>query len=161
MKVLVISDNHSEKNILTEVYDTVKPDAAIHLGDSEFPYDDPEMEKFLRVKGNTDRDDSYPETGLLEETGMFYTHGHLFGIKSDRNTLAEKALETGAKYALYGHSHVAKIEKVQGVYVINPGSITSSRNEYPESYLVIDTDTKIASYYSRKHKLMDEFNLGN
>ena len=42
MRVLVISDNHSEKNILTEVYETVKPDEAIHLGDSEFPYDDEE-----------------------------------------------------------------------------------------------------------------------
>lgn len=161
MRVLVISDNHRERNILTEVYDTVQPDAAIHLGDSEFPYNDQEMEKFLRVTGNTDKDGDYPTEGLLEETGMFYTHGHLHGIKSDREALADRAVEVGAKFALYGHSHVAKIEKLKGIYAINPGSITSSRNEYPESYLVIDTDTNIASYYSRKHKLMDEFNLNS
>ena len=161
MRVLVISDNHSEKNILTEVYETVKPDEAIHLGDSEFPYNDEEMQQFLRVTGNTDKDSAYPKEGLLEETSMFYTHGHLYGIKSDRNELAAKAEEVGAKYALYGHSHVAKIEKINGVYAINPGSISSSRNEYPESYLVIDTESKIASYYSRKHQLMDEFNLNN
>lgn len=161
MKVLVISDNHNEKNILTEVYETVKPDAAIHLGDSEFPYNDEEMTKFLRVRGNTDRDEDYPKEGMLEETGMFYTHGHLYGIKADRSTLTDRAAETGAKYALYGHSHVAKIEKINGIYAINPGSITSSRNEYPESYLVIDTDSEMAAYYSRKHKLMDEFKLGS
>ena len=71
----------------------------------------------------------------------------------------EKADEVGAKYALYGHSHVAKVERLNGVYCINPGSISSSRNEYPESYLVIDTDNNLASYYSRKHQLMDEFSL--
>lgn|SRR5699024_4341504 len=159
MRVLVISDNHGEKNILNEVYDVVKPDAAIHLGDSEFPYDSEEISKYLRVKGNTDRDDTYPKEGLFEEASMFYTHGHLYGIKQDRHQLAEKADEVGAKYALYGHSHVAKVERLNGVYCINPGSISSSRNEYPESYLVIDTDNNLASYYSRKHQLMDEFSL--
>lgn len=161
MRVLVISDNHSERNILTEVYNTVGPDLAIHLGDSEFPYGDGEMEHYLRVTGNTDHDDDYPEEGYSDEAKMFYTHGHLYGIKSSREKLADKARESGADYALYGHSHVAKVEKINDVYVINPGSITSSRNEYPESYLVIDTDAQIASFYNRKHKLMDEFKLNS
>lgn len=161
MRVLVISDNHSERDILTEVYNEAKADIAIHLGDSEFPYNDKEMVNFLRVTGNTDYDDEYAASGYAEEVKIFYTHGHLYGIKKGREELADKALESGAEYALYGHSHVAKVEKINGVQVLNPGSITSSRNEYPESYLIIDTDLKTASYYNRKHKLMDEFDLSN
>jgi predicted phosphodiesterase len=58
-KWIIVSDNHTEKGILFDVinqYDDV--DVALHLGDSEFTYDDSELSYFQRVKGNTD---FYPE----------------------------------------------------------------------------------------------------
>src|SRR5699024_8138594 len=141
--------------ILNEFYDVVKPDTVIHFGDGEFPYGSEDISKYLRVEGNTDSDGTYSKEGMFEDASMYYTHGQLYGIKQDRQQLTQKADEVGAKYALYGHSLVAKVERLNGVYCINPGIISSSRNEYPESYLVIDTDNNLASYYSRKHQLMD------
>ena len=51
-KWIVVSDNHTESGILYQIY----PDADmyLHLGDSEFEYDDTELSLFRRVKGNCD-----------------------------------------------------------------------------------------------------------
>ena len=159
MKVLIVSDNHREKNIIENLSKTIPADYYIHLGDSEFISDDPELDAYLTVLGNVDFDCTYQRHGKLED--IFYTHGHLFGIKHDRTTLAEKAAGLGAKYALYGHSHVAKVEKINDVYCINPGSISFSRNEYPESYAILDTDKDIVQYFNRKNELMDTIQLEN
>ncbi|MGS0652583.1 YfcE family phosphodiesterase, partial [Staphylococcus arlettae] len=58
-KWIIVSDNHTEKGILFEVINH-HPDAdvAIHLGDSEFTYEDSELSYYYKVKGNTD---FYPE----------------------------------------------------------------------------------------------------
>ena len=42
MKVLIVSDNHREKNIIENLSKTIPADYYIHLGDSEFISDDPE-----------------------------------------------------------------------------------------------------------------------
>ncbi|CAD2075323.1 YfcE family phosphodiesterase [Phocicoccus pinnipedialis] len=158
MKVLIVSDNHREKNIIEKLSKTIPADYYIHLGDSEFISNDVELKSYLTVLGNVDFDRTYQRHGQLEN--IFYTHGHMFGIKHDRSTLAEKAQGVGAKYALYGHSHVAKVEKINDVYCINPGSISFSRNEYPESYAILNTDTDVVEYYNRKNELMDSIQLG-
>ena len=50
-KWILISDNHTEQGILYDVLQHHKDvDVAIHLGDSEFSYDDTELSQFYRVK---------------------------------------------------------------------------------------------------------------
>ncbi|SPZ98601.1 phosphoesterase family protein [Staphylococcus aureus] len=46
-------------------------------------------------------------------------------------------------FAFYGHTHVAKYEYINGVHVINPGSISQSRSSMEESYaeVLIDDQT--------------------
>ena len=158
MRVLVISDNHGEKNILNEVYDVVKPDAAIHLGDSEFSYEDDILKAFHCVRGNTDFDMQFKDEDLYNGS-IFFTHGHLYNVNSNRDMLAAKAKALGATYALYGHTHVSRVEKINDVYCINPGSIQSSRSEYPESYAILDTDKNVVTYYSRKHEQIEIIEL--
>ncbi len=161
MKILIVSDNHGEKNIVYDAFGRNSGSLNIHLGDSEFEYDDTEMRHFERVGGNVDTDSRYPVEGYDEASGIFYTHGHYYGIKKDRGKLASRAREYDASYALYGHSHIAKAEKINGVYCINPGSISLSKGEMPESYAVLDTDNNVVTFLGRDHKVLKETALNN
>ncbi|WP_411841937.1 YfcE family phosphodiesterase [Salinicoccus sp. HZC-1] len=159
IKILIISDNHGEQGISYDVYGRNTGDLNIHLGDSEFHYDDTEMSHFNRVKGNVDGDTRYPIEEYNAEAKTFYTHGHYYDIKNNRQMLAERAKEYDAKYAFYGHSHVAKAESVNGVYCINPGSISQSKGEWPESYAVLDTETDVVTFLDRSHQILGEVDL--
>ncbi|HEJ8701933.1 TPA: metallophosphoesterase family protein [Staphylococcus aureus] len=118
-KWIIVSDNHTESGVLYQIYE-MHPDADVylHLGDSEFAYDDTELSLFNRVKGNCD---FYPEfeneaVAKYNDVKAFYTHGH---------------------------THVAKYEYINGVHVINPGSISQSRSSMEETYaeVIIDDQT--------------------
>ncbi|OZT78650.1 YfcE family phosphodiesterase [Salinicoccus roseus] len=159
MRILIVSDNHGEKGIVYEAYGRNAGDLNIHLGDSEFNYDDTEMVHFERVRGNVDTDSRYPVEGHHETSGVFYTHGHYYDIKKGREVLADRAKEYDATYAFYGHSHVAKAEAVGGVYCINPGSISNSKGELVESYAVLDTSSNVVTFLDREHEVIKEVDL--
>lgn len=159
IKLLIVSDNHGEQGISYDVYGRNAGDLNIHLGDSEFHYDDTEMRHFNRVKGNVDGDTRYPIEEYNEEAKAFYTHGHFYDIKKTRELLAERGHEYGAKYAFYGHSHIARAENIEGVYCINPGSISQSKGQWPESYAVLDTETDLLTFLDRSHQILDEMSL--
>lgn len=97
-KWIIVSDNHTESGVLYQIYE-MHPDADVylHLGDSEFAYDDTELSLFNRVKGNCD---FYPEfeneaVAKYNDVKAFYTHGHLYQVNRTRDLLAEKGLELG------------------------------------------------------------------
>ncbi|GAB3060607.1 YfcE family phosphodiesterase [Salinicoccus sesuvii] len=159
MKILIVSDNHGEHGIGYEAFGRNAGELNIHLGDSEFSYDDTEMAHFERVAGNVDNDSRYPVEGYNEEAQAFYTHGHFYDIKENREILADRAREYDAKYAFYGHSHVAKAEKVGDIYCINPGSISNSKGELEESYAVLDTTSNIVTFLNRVHQMLREVDL--
>lgn len=51
-KWLIVSDNHTESGILYHLYEVHKDaDVLLHLGDSEFEYNDTELSLYRRVKG--------------------------------------------------------------------------------------------------------------
>ncbi|MEB5700149.1 phosphoesterase [Staphylococcus saprophyticus] len=161
-KWIIVSDNHTEQGVLFDVinhHDHI--DVAIHLGDSEFAYDDSELSRFYRVKGNTDFYPEFPNEETIEIDGIkaFYTHGHLYNVNRSRMQLAEQAKSLGCQFAFYGHTHVAKHENIAGVHVINPGSISQSRSSIEETYaeLVIDEQSKevVLNFYNRDHKVID------
>lgn len=47
-KWIIVSDNHTESGVLYQIYE-MHPDADVylHLGDSEFAYDDTELSLFI------------------------------------------------------------------------------------------------------------------
>ena len=142
-KIIVVSDNHGEQGILQQIRNRHRDGLKfIHLGDSEFAHDDKELEGYLTVTGNVDHDASFAKDDVLtiEDLTLYFSHGHLHHIGQSRYELAIDARAHNAQIALYGHSHVRKFEEIDGVFVINPGSITQSRGEDPESYLVIECD---------------------
>ena len=77
----------------------------------------------------------------MEGIKIFYCHGHRYGVKDGREKLAAEAKRRGCGLALYGHTHIAMIDEIDGVMLVNPGSL-----RYPVGkggsycYLVINKD---------------------
>ena len=131
MRILVVSDTHgSDSNLRRAILAQPTAEVVIHLGDGEeelqrakrsFP-----EKMFLAVRGNCDMASSLPPVGEYEAQGVriFYTHGHLYGVKSGQYTIVCAARERGAQVLLFGHTHQPYTDYDQGLYLMNPGSLS-------------------------------------
>lgn len=97
------------------------------------------QKEFYAVRGNCDGFCLYPEELTLDFDGVkvFCTHGHRYGVKSDDSRLLLRAAEKEASVVLYGHTHVARCDYKNGIYLICPGSVASPRYGDP-SYAAVD-----------------------
>lgn len=159
MKLLVVSDNHGDRQVLKDIVEKRKNevDAYFHCGDSELPADDPIWNAFTAVvKGNCDFDSNYPKevtTSFKDET-IYMTHGHLVDVHFGLEQLKEKAKEKNATIALFGHTHQLGCTFQQGILCLNPGSIRLPKGNHPyQAYAIIETTDKEynVSYYDFKH----------
>lgn len=154
MKVLIISDSHGNKELVTKVKErhSDEVNAIIHCGDSELPKNSSEMNDFLAVRGNCDYDTLYPEVLVedIETTRLLITHGHLHQVKTTLMPLKYKAEEVNANIVCFGHSHIAGAEMVDHVLFINPGSILLPRMTTKKTYVILEvTKTEyIVHYYN-------------
>ncbi len=115
MKILVMSDTHSDAAVITKVIaQNPNVDAVFHCGDSELPFQSPELQGVYKVRGNCDHDVEFPTEVIEEISGykIFMTHGHLFNVKSSLMALSYRAREVQADIVLFGHSHVLGVELV-------------------------------------------------
>ena len=80
--------------------------------------------KVYAVAGNCDFGALEPLDGLaaFDQVVIFYTHGHMYGVKYDLDTLTDAAEARGAEVALFGHTHVPVAEQHGSVFLFNPGS---------------------------------------
>ena len=102
-------------------------------------------DKCIRLRGNCDL--SYAEDEVTIDTGtmsVFCCHGHQYGVYSDLKRLAARARELGCKVALYGHTHTARVEEVDGVRTVNPGAIADYVSP-SYAYLVINGEKAVAT----------------
>lgn len=163
MKVLVISDNHGDEEILEEVLSIHEEDIDkfLHCGDSEMNEVHPLWQQYSIVKGNMDRSSEYHEYKIekVENNPLFMTHGHLFNVKLSRNNIANEAKKADASFAFYGHTHIPKVEKIDDVFVINPGSISQPRGPYSYgTYCIVEVSDQVqkVTFFSRTHSVVDE-----
>lgn len=117
-------------------------DLIIHLGDTssdgsrlraDFP------DKTVLLNGNCDPVKLGDDEKVIEVENLriFATHGHLYSAKTTLTKLAKRAKELGCAIALYGHTHCAREDEVDGVKLINPGNFYRySQNGY--CYLVVN-----------------------
>lgn len=146
MKIVVMGDSHKEFHKLKHVVESnLDADAFIHLGDGEHEFNDvrnlfPEK-SFLFVKGNCDfADNKTIRIANAKGIKVLCVHGHEHNVHQGLDTLVSVAKQNGCKIALYGHTHLYRTELIDGVYVMNPGSIDSPRDKRPASYGVITID---------------------
>ena len=132
MRVGVFSDSHGDHEALDELLERMGAlDAVCFLGDVARDAEHlrerlaamPNQPVLYAVRGNNDYYSTctLPWDLLIELGGVliYMTHGHR--LVSLMN-LAYKAQECGAQVALFGHTHQALCETVQGVLLLNPGS---------------------------------------
>ncbi len=129
MKTLVVlSDSHGRKTNVERLYPLfAENDYIVHLGDGAA--DMREVSKLYPLKthvmkGNCDLFGGVDEEVLeVEKVRILCCHGHAYGVKSNLYRLAERARSLDCAVALYGHTHTASCEKVEGVTCINPGNL--------------------------------------
>ncbi len=132
MRVGVFSDSHGDHEALDELLERMGAlDAVCFLGDVARDAEHlrerlaamPNQPVLYAVRGNNDYYSTctLPWDLLIELGGVriYMTHGHR--LVSLMN-LAYKAQECEAQVALFGHTHQALCETVQGVLLLNPGS---------------------------------------
>ncbi len=144
MKVLLLSDNHGRNGGMQTAVENEMPDHILHTGDIEG------SERFLYsltacpidiVSGNCDYFTSFPKVNVVEIAGhrILITHGHLYMVNVGFQYLAKVAADNDCDIAVFGHIHVPVCQEVDGVLMINPGSITLPRQEnHRPSYAVMD-----------------------
>lgn len=148
MRILVLSDchgalRHAERAI--EAHPDIKKifflgDGADEVFGLQSFYSD---RTFYIVSGNCDPFSTFPNFGevVIEGKRILYTHGHRYSVKYSTEMLFEIAKNINADLALYGHTHVAKEEYRDGIYLVNPGALNHSR-EGGNSYAIIDVTSK-------------------
>ena len=74
------------------------------------------------MAGNCDYGALEPMDGLaaFDQTIAFYTHGHMYGVKYDLDTLTDAAAARGAEVALFGHTHIPHAEQRGKVFCSTP-----------------------------------------
>ena len=147
MRVLIVSDTHGKDDNLLKVLEIEKNlDFMVHLGDIGKLEDYIEEVTGLAcfaVRGNNDWSSLLPGDNIimLGKHKTFITHGHHHNVYCSTDDLRRYATALGCDIALYGHTHIPEIERVAGVTVANPGSLTLPRqgNRMP-SYILANID---------------------
>ncbi len=142
---VIISDTHGNMAQITALHGIFKEcDYIIHLGDTsgdgarirkEFG------DKTVLVNGNCDPIKLGENEVVLNIEGVkiLATHGHLYSAKTTLTKLYMRGNEENCQIVLYGHTHRAREDEIDGVTLINPGNLSRySQNSY--CYLVINGD---------------------
>lgn len=152
MKILVVSDTHTKNKKLIHKVAAMeeKPDLMFHLGD--YVGDGLIISRALNISpiivmGNGDhRSAGFKEEEIIEIEGkkIFLTHGHKLSVSLNLNRIFYRAKELGADIALFGHTHVPIIERVEDIIIMNPGSPSSPRGfSHKKTFAIIDIGEEI------------------
>ncbi|MCF0228944.1 MAG: YfcE family phosphodiesterase [Parasporobacterium sp.] len=137
VKILVLSDSHGRKSILSDIIaEHADVNEIVFLGDGErdfeaalaecniAPYGNNTSVNVTQVKGNCDLFSREAVTLVREFGGVRFliTHGYDQHVKRGLDELAAHAGAMNCRVALYGHTHIKKRTEKGGVVMINPGS---------------------------------------
>ncbi|MDD2447701.1 MAG: phosphodiesterase [Tissierellia bacterium] len=161
MKLFFISDIHGSIYYLNKALDRFKKEEAdyiVILGDILYhgarnplplEYEPKKVielinsyaDKIIAVRGNCDSEvdemvidfpimSTYSNI-LYNNRRLFLTHGHIY----NENNMPK--LNEGDVF-IYGHYHIPRADKVEGIYFINPGSITLPKENSPNTYGLLE-----------------------
>ncbi len=160
-RVVAFSDSHGGREQLEraieQAYAAGRVDALVFLGDgvreweqvtSRLPFQYPQA-SCHHVLGNNDYGCLGTDDILFEVGGVrfFACHGHWVGVKTSLTRLMYKAMQCGAKVALYGHTHVAQIDEANDTLLVCPGSVrdTYRRTSCAYAEISVADDGKITA----------------
>ena len=140
-RIAVVSDSHGDiENIRSFLSRIGQVDALYHLGDHA--EDALLLCKLLNcgyiaVRGNCDPFSDAPLSYTVEwhNHRILLLHGHKV---SGRLALLYAAKQENADAVLFGHSHVPSAETVDGVLMLNPGSLSRPRTAKGPSIAILE-----------------------
>lgn len=163
MKILIVSDNHGDQFVLEELHHIYQDevDYWLHCGDSELKKENDVWTIFKSVEGNMDWSKQYPLVRVerIEQQNVVVLHGHKHNVKWVLTDMKKIAQEEEAQIVFYGHTHIPKISYDEGVYFINPGSISQPRGGMDVgSYAIYEENKGKCSihYYDWNHNKLPE-----
>lgn len=137
MKIGIISDTHGL--LRPEAVERLAGvDHIVHAGDIGRPDVMAELRRIApvtAVRGNIDRDEwaaGYPQTELVKLGGRF------FYVLHNLAELDFDPIAAGIDVVVSGHSHQPRIETVDGVVYLNPGSAGPRRFSLPIALATLD-----------------------
>jgi putative phosphoesterase len=144
MRLAVVGDTHGKIDIITRELRLLKPHCLFFTGDHY--QDGKKIAQQLKVtlfgvSGNCDHHTrgSMEKTVEIEGSRYLISHGHQYGVKSNLNRIFYRGQELGVNAVIFGHTHVACCERIEDMWLINPGSPS-----YPRlgqgSYVVISAE---------------------
>lgn len=138
---MIASDSHGRTDRLKQL-EKVKADLYLFAGDLT---DDPEkINSWTAIAGNNDiyLGVDLPEAAVIPVDGhqILLVHGHQFPSSGRKIRLARLARQYDCDIVVYGHSHVPDMDQVDGVVLLNPGSVYRSRDSGPTSYMMLHLD---------------------
>ncbi len=143
MKIIVVSDTHMNLEKYSSLVTSTDADLYIHLGDGIHEFTDVAKQnaekRFVFVKGEDDLCEA--STFRILPIGgcrIFCTHGHEQDVISGLDEFIDQAKANQCNIALYGHTHLFKTALIDGIYVMNPGSLSSPRGKNNPSYGVLE-----------------------
>lgn len=161
MKILIASDIHGSIKFCKKLFEAVKReevDKILLLGDllyhgprNDLPegYSPKEVisllndnkDKIFAVRGNCDTevDQMVLEFPILADYCIltcghqiiYASHGHLFNPENPPK------LNNG-DILLNGHTHITACEKIEGLYYLNPGSVSIPKNGTQRGYIIME-----------------------
>ena len=156
VKILICSDTHRvNDNFYRMLEEVPSVDLIIHCGDAEGT--ECEMEaiagcEFEVVSGNNDFFTILPKERVLDIKGnkILVTHGHYYSVSAGYERLAEEAASRGCNMAFFGHTHLPYMGEMNGVFLVNPGSLT-----YPmqfgrvPTYVIMEVDEQGEAHFTQ------------
>ena len=156
VKILICSDTHRvNDNFYRMLEEVPSVDLIIHCGDAEGT--ECEMEAiagcdFEVVSGNNDFFTILPKERILDIKGnkILVTHGHYYSVSAGYERLAEEAASRGCNMAFFGHTHLPYMGEMNGVFLVNPGSLTYPRQfgRVP-TYVIMEVDEQGEAHFTQ------------
>ena len=144
---MIVSDSHGDMENITEAINREKPlDMLIHCGDAEGTEGDISLLAECPIYAVLGNNDFFTRLNKELEFDIgdgraFVFHGHYYYVSMGPQRLVDEGLVRGVDYVFYGHTHRPLIENYDGMWVVNPGSISYPRQEGREcTYIIMNLD---------------------
>ena len=152
MRLVVISDTHLPKGARrlpdTCLRELEGADLILHAGDFTSTAVLDELRQFAPVEGvhgNMDEPDLralLPERSVVDADGLRIGMVHDPGPRAGREARLVTAFP-GCAAVVYGHTHIPQVERLAGVWILNPGSPTERRRAPTRAMLVLDPEPRL------------------
>lgn len=145
----IVSDSHGRFASLEKMVE-VAPDVCAWIHGGDYCDDGDELSYYTgvpvySVMGNNDYyrlSADAPECRTVTVGGVTFVviHGSQWYGERREKKLVELAKEHGAKVAVFGHTHRRYLHEVEGIVLINPGSISLPRDGKQGTFAIVSIE---------------------